>query len=269
MRIHALGTGDAFNGGGRGHTCFLIEDGQGCALIDAGGQVLQALQRAGVSSGRVDAVHFTHLHGDHLAGWPSLLLEARYLQRRSRPLLVSGPVGTRERLAALWAACYADTASKPLGFALEVVELAPGDDRVLAGRRIEAFQARHMRPPHVALSLRISAARTAAFTGDTGPHEGLLALADGAHVVVGECTDLAAPGPGAQELAAAAGLPGGDGRRHLAWDDWRSLLPRLPRVPLRLAHLSAEARAGAAQIEREGRGLGDVRVLDDGDVIEV
>lgn len=252
MRVHALGTGDSLNGGGRGHTCFLLEDAAGCALVDAGGQVLAALQRAGVSPGRLDAVHFTHLHGDHLAGWPFLLLDALVRERRTRPLVVSGPPGTRERLAALWAACYADTAAKPLGFPLEVVELSPGDDRVLAGRRVEAFRAAHMRPPHVALSLRISSERAVAFTGDTGPHAGLAALAQGAQLVVGECTDFpAAAGPG-----------------HLGWDDWKALLPRLPRVPVRLAHLSAEARANVEQLEREGGALGDVRVLDDGDVME-
>ena len=89
MRITALGTGDAFNGGGRGHTCFLLEDGAGCVLVDAGAQVLVALQRAGVAPERIDGVHFTHLHGDHLAGWPFLLVDAVYREKRTRPLVVS------------------------------------------------------------------------------------------------------------------------------------------------------------------------------------
>jgi len=71
--ITALGTGDAFSSGGRGHTCWLIEDAAGLALVDAGGTVLPALRWAQVDPRRIAVVHFTHLHGDHIAGWPFLL----------------------------------------------------------------------------------------------------------------------------------------------------------------------------------------------------
>ena len=89
--IVALGTGDAFNAGGRGHTCWLVEDEQGACLVDAGGQALAALRRAGCAPDRIAAVHFTHLHGDHTAGWPFLLLDGMYRSQRTAPLDVTGP----------------------------------------------------------------------------------------------------------------------------------------------------------------------------------
>jgi ribonuclease BN (tRNA processing enzyme) len=257
MRVTAIGSGDAFHGGGRGHTAWLLEDGSGLAMVDFGATALQALKQAGREPADLDAVYFTHLDGDHIGGWPFLLVDAQYRAQRRRPLAVSGPPGTRERLQALWAACYADTAAKPLGFAVDIQELVPGQTAVIAGRQVTALRAQHMRPPHVALSLRIGAV---AFTGDTGAHEGLEELVRGAQLLCAECTDLV-PGP----LRAAPDYPGEAGRRHLSWEELKVLLPRwgVPRVLL--AHLSAEARSASAQIEREARELGvDLVVCDDG-----
>src|SRR5439155_1399530 len=130
-----------------------------------GATALAALKRLGRDPDQIDAVHFTHLHGDHIGGWPFLLVDAVYRSQRRKPLLVTGPKGTRERLQALWAACYAAAAERPLPFAVEVRELSPGDRVEILGRTVQVFRAQHMSPPHVALSLRI---RRLAFTGDTG-----------------------------------------------------------------------------------------------------
>ena len=254
--LTALGTADAFFSAGRGHSCFLIEDERGMALVDCGATALQALARAGVEPARIDAVHLTHLHGDHFVGLAFLLVDSVYRARRTSPLVVTGPPGTAERLQALWATAYPDAARKPLPFALDVRELSPGESALVAGRRIEALRARHQKPPQVALSLRLhTAAGLVAFTGDTGPHPGLTELAEGARVLVTECTDLRAD-PALAE------------RRHLAWDDLRALLPALGVPRVLLAHLGGEARAASAAIEAEARALGiDLRVLDDGDRI--
>ena len=257
-RLVALGTGDAFSSAGRGHTCWLLEDEAGVALIDCGASALPGLWRAGVDPHRVRAVHLTHLHGDHFVGLPFLLLDALYRGPREGPLLVSGPPGTQARLRALYAACYPDTARKLLPFALEVRELAAGETAQLAGRTVSALFAQHQKPPHVALSLRVEGpSGLLAFTGDTGPHAGLADLARGARLLIAECTDLHVPehlrGAPAQE------------RKHLAWDDLRALLPALGAPRTLLAHLGAEAREAAARIEADAAQLGlEVTVCDDG-----
>ena len=126
MRITALGSADAFCSGGRGHTCWLIDDALGSCAVDFGATALQALKRLGRDPAELQAVHFTHLHGDHIGGWPFLLVDAVYRLARTAPLSVSGPPGTRDRLQALWAACFERAAARPLPFALEVHELRPG-----------------------------------------------------------------------------------------------------------------------------------------------
>jgi ribonuclease BN (tRNA processing enzyme) len=262
-QVVALGSGDAFSSGARGNTCWLIEDGAPLCTVDFGPTAVLALRRLGRDPQELRAVHFTHLHGDHIAGWPFLLVDAVYRARRTEPLAVSGPPGTRERLHELWTACYADAAAKELPFALEVRELAPGDSAEIGGRRVEVLGAFHQRPPHVALSLRLHGpAGLLAFTGDTGPHPGLAALARGARLLCAECTDLRTPASHAS--GASVDYPAEAGRRHLSWDDLRDLLPEL-RVPqVALGHLGSEARAAAASIEAEARALGlDVRVCDD------
>ena len=218
LKVTALGSGDAFNSGGRGHTSWLIEDAHGMAAVDFGATALMALKRLGRDPAQVNAVHFTHLHGDHIAGWPFLLVDAVYRCKRETPLLASGPPGTRDRLHALWSACYARAADKPLGFPLEVHELQPGEARTLAGREVRAYAAQHMTPPDVALSLRIG---DLAFTGDTGViADGLL---DGAKLLCAECTYLS-----------------GTSDRHLSHDQIRGL--RVPQILL--GHLGDEARKG-------------------------
>jgi glyoxylase-like metal-dependent hydrolase (beta-lactamase superfamily II) len=217
-RVTALGSADAFNSAGRGHTCWLIEDAQGMAAVDFGATALMALKRLGRDPAGLRAVHFTHLHGDHIAGWPFLLVDAVYRLERKEPLLVSGPPGVAQRLHALWAACYARAAEKPLPFPLEVRELRPGETALLAGREVRAFAAQHMTPPDIALSLRIG---DLAFTGDTGVIPG--GLCEGARLLCTECTDLTHRTD-----------------RHLCWEQLEGLA-----VPaMMVAHLGEEARKG-------------------------
>lgn len=273
-RVVALGTADAFCSAGRGHTAWLIDDAPqpaGLALVDAGATVLAALVRTGVDPQRIDAVHFTHLHGDHIAGWPFLLVDGIYRARRTRPLFVTGPPGTRERLQALFQACYADASARALPFAVRVQELEPGESAVVCGRRILAFRAQHMRPPHVALSLRIEGPSGAlAFTGDTGPHEGLIALCRGASLLFAECTDLRAPPPGGKEPTASPDYPPEAGRRHLSWEELRTWLPRLGVQRVVLGHLSEEVRTAADRIEEEALALGlKLAVCDDLDSVDL
>lgn len=248
MKVTALGSADAFCSAGRGHTCWLLDDAQGACAVDFGATALLALRRLGRDPAELQAVHFTHLHGDHIGGWPFLLVDAVYRVRRTAPLVVTGPPGTREALHALWAACYARAAARPLPFALEVRELRPGERALVRGREVRAFAAQHMTAPDVALCLRIG---EVAFTGDTGRIPD--GLCDGAKLLCAECTELrtAALDP--------AGGPHAQGR-HLSWEELRAALPQVPRIVL--AHLGAEARAG---IPRDA----GVLVCDDLDAFEL
>jgi glyoxylase-like metal-dependent hydrolase (beta-lactamase superfamily II) len=238
MKVTALGSGDAFCSAGRGHTSWLVDDEKGAYAVDFGATALLGLKRLGRNPQDVGAIHFTHLHGDHIGGWPFFLVDCVYRAQRTIPLLVSGPPGIEDRLQALWAASYAGAAERPLPFALEVSELRPGDRVELAGRPVAVFQAQHMSPPCLALCLRIG---KLAFTGDTGTIPA--GLCDGAELLCAECTNL-----------------GESTDQHLGWGTLRDRLPAVPRILL--GHLGSEARAGIAAPP-------GVRVCDDLDSVEV
>ena len=89
MRLTIIGSGDAFGSGGRFN--FLLETAKGKLLVDCGASSLVALKAQGLDPNEVDAIVLSHLHGDHFGALPFLLLDAQFLTRRERPLLIAGP----------------------------------------------------------------------------------------------------------------------------------------------------------------------------------
>ena len=73
MRLQVLGCGDAFDSGGRFHTCFHVSAGSASFLVDCGASSLVAMRRFGVDPNTIQTVLISHLHGDHFGGLPFLL----------------------------------------------------------------------------------------------------------------------------------------------------------------------------------------------------
>ena len=143
--LHFLGTGNAFNADGRGSQSFVVRPvGRGPFLVDVGPTVVAAVERFGVDTSGLDRVFVTHLHGDHVAGWPFLLLRLAFIDRRDRPLEVVGPTGTKGCLEALMHHCYDDLADK-LGFELSYRELpiARATDLVAGKTRFDVLPMDH------------------------------------------------------------------------------------------------------------------------------
>ena len=92
MRLTVIGSGDAFGSGGRFNTCFLLETAKGTLLVDCGASSLIALKARGVDPNAIDGILLSHLHGDHFGALPFLLMDAQFLTRRERPLLIAGPL---------------------------------------------------------------------------------------------------------------------------------------------------------------------------------
>ena len=63
-------------------------------LFDVGLGAHQRLNQLGIDAAKVDAVFFTHLHSDHIVGFPDLWLTGWLITRRDRPWSVRGPAGT-------------------------------------------------------------------------------------------------------------------------------------------------------------------------------
>jgi ribonuclease BN (tRNA processing enzyme) len=188
-RLTFLGTADAFNSGGRGHSAYWVEDALGVYTVDFGPTALMACERFGLPLDRLDAVFLTHLHGDHIGGLAVLLVTLRFELMRTRPLVIAGPPGTRARVTGLLASAF-PTLVDDSPFEIEWPEWqVPGTVTVL-GRRVQTIRAVHDRVA-IATSFRVSSPDAElAFSGDTGWQPELPDLVRGADLFVCECSNV-------------------------------------------------------------------------------
>src|SRR5512139_3220493 len=143
VRVHFLGSGDAFSAGGHHHAAYFVQAPTGSFLLDCGATTLAAMKRLAIPSAPIDSIFISHLHGDHFVGIPFFLLEYHFEQHRERPLHIAGPPGTPERVRELFRATYKEFAGQQLPFELQLSEMTPGTGVTLNGVHIEPFRVPH------------------------------------------------------------------------------------------------------------------------------
>src|SRR5919197_17007 len=122
VRLRFLGSGDAFGSGGRLQTSMHLEGEEEPLLIDCGATTLVALKRAGIDPASIGRVVLSHLHGDHFAGLPFLILDGQFAAR-TRPLEVAGPAGVQERIERTLEAFFPGAATAQRRFETRFMEL--------------------------------------------------------------------------------------------------------------------------------------------------
>lgn len=97
-RIDFLGTGNAFAPSGRMHALALIDRK---ILIDAPPTLIPQLRNAELSPSQIEHVLFTHWHGDHVFGFPFLVLDRKYISdpKGKRSLEIHLRPGGREYIS--------------------------------------------------------------------------------------------------------------------------------------------------------------------------
>lgn len=225
MKLTVLGCGDAFGAGGRLQTSFHVARDDGEAfLIDCGVTALIGLERAGLDPARVGIIAISHLHGDHFGGLVWWRLQAQFVGRRSRPLVVVGPAGIEARFAAAAEALYPGMLTTDPGFEMRFVEVAAGVPLAIDDLRITAFAVDHPSgaPAH---ALRFEHGegvrrRVIGFSGDTGWVDALREVARGADLYISECSACEEPV-----------------RHHMSWRDISRELPDLAARRILLTHM--------------------------------
>jgi ribonuclease BN (tRNA processing enzyme) len=182
MEIRFVGSGDAFGSGGRFQTCIRLQAQGYTALVDCGATSLTAMKSQGLDPGEVDAVVISHLHGDHFGGLPFLVLDGQF-SRRTKPLRVFGPVGTRDRLQAAMEILYPGSAAVQRRFQLEVRELdGAGGTQTAASLDVSSWEVDHASgAPALAVQAVLDGVRFA-YSGDTAWTPALLDAAAGSAV---------------------------------------------------------------------------------------
>ena len=174
-----------------GTTTYLVDFGPGAVR-----QAVRAAERHGMPAllaTNLRVAFLTHLHSDHTAGYPDLILTPWVLGRPG-PLEVFGPPGTTAMTEALLEAYREDIRIRIEGperlpstpGIVNAHDVVPGvvyeDDQVT----VEAFAVPHGVWEHAYGYKFTSADRTIVISGDTGPFDGLAEIATGADVLIHE-----------------------------------------------------------------------------------
>jgi ribonuclease BN (tRNA processing enzyme) len=233
-RLTFLGSGDAFSSGGRFQACLHLQaDGAEPLLIDCGATALIALKRAGIDPASIGHVALSHLHGDHFAGLPWLILDGQFANR-SRPLAILGPTGTDKRFSQAFEALYPGAKDAERAFETSVHEFTARLPEDFGPARITGYPVRHT-PATMPHGLRVEySGKVIAYSGDTEWTDTLPELANGADLFVCECNFFDKRAPGHLDYRTLI-----EHRRELACDR------------IILTHMSDEMLARAAEVDLE------------------
>jgi ribonuclease BN (tRNA processing enzyme) len=188
LGVTLIGTGDAFASGGRLQSSYVIDAGDARILMEAGPTLLAGLKRARIDPADIDFVLISHLHGDHFAGLPFLMLQYMWESPRKRMLTIAGPRRLEQRTRALFHNMYPGMNTHPLMRKVRFVELEAGRTARVGPARVATIRTPHTRPD-VSLGFRVTAGgRSLAFSGDSGWTEELVDLSAGADLFLCECT---------------------------------------------------------------------------------
>ncbi|MEA2840053.1 MAG: hypothetical protein QOF41_1383 [Methylobacteriaceae bacterium] len=247
MRVTFVGTGDAFNSGGRAHTCFRLDSGGRTLVVDFGASALAQWRKLGLELCDIDAIVLSHLHGDHFGALPFILLDYQFVSRCKAPLVIAGPPGTAARLHTAMEAFFPKSTTNKWRFEWSVMEIPVGTSAVVAGFDVITTEMLHPSgAPSTALRIA-NANRLFAYSGDTAWNNRIIEVAEGADLFVIECSSGAAPIP-----------------NHIDWPTLKSNLPRLNAKRIAITHMGQSALARSAEIKAAG-----VHVTYDGEVVDL
>lgn len=211
LRVTFLGTGAPRPSFERYGPSILVEAGDKKILVDPSWGLRERIMQVGsfeLLTG-IEHVLITHLHFDHTIGFTDLWLTG-WLFGRREPLVVQGPVGTREmmghfRQAYEWDVEFRFLVGVPReGAELQAADISPGVIYDEGGLRVTAFEVEHLpidmdtrerlEFPGQSLGYRFDyRGRSLVLSGDTRPSDNLVEHAKGADVLVHEA-QYASPG---------------------------------------------------------------------------
>lgn len=193
IKVTLLGTGCPEPVMNRFGPSILVEAGDQKLIFDVGRGAVQRLKQINVSYKDVNGVFFTHLHSDHIVGFPDLWLTGWVHGRRNTPLLVWGPKGTTDMMSYLTKAFAFDLAirvseanASSAGAVIEAKDITEGVVYEKDGVKVTAFEVDHgvVKP---AFGYRIDyGGRSVVLSGDTRPSANLVKFAKGADLLVHE-----------------------------------------------------------------------------------
>jgi ribonuclease BN (tRNA processing enzyme) len=242
-----------------GSAVAIVVDGQPY-LVDFGPGVVRRATAAGLPVTQLDRAFLTHLHSDHTAGYPDLILTP-WVLGREQPLRVWGPPGIQAMTDHLLAAYQADIherlqglePNQSQGYRVQVEEIGRDFKYVDARVQVRAFPVEHGSWPAFGFEFT-TAERRIVISGDTRPTDSILPYATGCDVLI-------------HEVYARSGLA-------TRPPDWQTYHTSVHTSSLELAALAQQARPGVLVLVHqllwgttEADLLAEIRSVYDGPVI--
>jgi len=186
LELTFLGSGNAFTPSGRYWSSFLAN---GRYLFDAPPTLLPHLKRLGRSPDDLSVVFVTHFHGDHFMGLPFLFLDYLYLSPRQRDLYVAGPPGIEAFIEGFIDQCFPNLAQAKTVYQRVYIEADPKQEQIVADLAFRAVPVKHAQGRLRCFGYKLAlGGKTLAYTGDTEYCDAVYQLAEGADVLVLDCT---------------------------------------------------------------------------------
>jgi len=177
MQLTVIGGSGGYPGHGRPCSGYLVEADGFAVLIDPGYGVATALSTGDGLT--FDAVLVSHAHPDHCADLNPILRARAWADVPLPPLPVYALPGALDAVLAL-------DRPEVLAGSYVLRDLEPGADLSIGPFQVLTAPLPHPRPN---LGFRISAGRRSlVYTGDCGPSDGLIQLADGADLLLAEAS---------------------------------------------------------------------------------
>ncbi|MCF6291062.1 MAG: MBL fold metallo-hydrolase [Desulfobacterales bacterium] len=201
MEVFFLGVGEACDPD-RGNTAIVVRAGTGPerrqVLLDCGFTAAHAYFGR-FSAPELDGLWISHFHGDHFFGVPLLLLRLRE-EGRTRPLVILGPPGGRERIIAAMELAYPSFGAG-FAFPVEYNEMEGGATVTAAGFAWQAARSDHSdSAPGLAVRLEGSG-KSLFYSGDGRPTAETQRLASGCDLVIHESFRFQGDTPGHGSVA--------------------------------------------------------------------
>jgi len=201
-----LGTGTPNDDPDRSGPAVAIVVGTTAYLVDAGPGIVRRAALAArtdsipaLAAERLRRVFLTHLHSDHTAGLPDLMLSP-WVLGRAAPLEVYGPPGT-SRMATLLEQAYSEDIairlrggepSNKTGYAVQAHDVSAGEIYRDSNVIVTAFEVPHGKWEHAFGYVFKTADRTIVVSGDTHPSDAVVRACSGCDVLVHEVYDAEA-----------------------------------------------------------------------------
>jgi ribonuclease Z len=183
-----LGSGAALADASRDNTYMVVEGRESSVLIDCAGSPLHKLRKVGFDLDTLDALIVTHHHPDHIYGVPVLLL-GLWLYGRQEPFHVYGPQRSVSAVKSIMDALEWSDWSGKMPVAFHEVEMRLGHTVIECPEFVITTAPMKHHVPTIGVKVTSTKnGRTIVYSSDTEPCDALVRLAQGADILLHECT---------------------------------------------------------------------------------